>query len=253
LAQANGRAAPSDLQLAQEYQSNGGLVYMRSFFESAAVRASTNRCHHSHPPQFEAASKECAQLRGRLRSERSAIAVGRLGAYLPARAARAPQNALTPLQPECLLARLFAAPSVAARLSAVTGQALSLSDYPLELRLYGPGAGMAWHRDEQLFAVPQVELVLTLWNSSDSATEWQDAAGRLRSQRTESNSVLALRALGPHHRVLPVARGERAIVKVVFSATRERTPAFLANLLGTYEAHGSERAGSVAALHEESS
>jgi len=88
------------------------------------------------PAQFEAASRECIQMRDQLRRERSDIAFGRLGAYLP---------------PQCLLAQLFACPSVSARLSAVTGQALTLSDYPLELRHYGPGSGMAWHKDEQLF------------------------------------------------------------------------------------------------------
>jgi len=123
---------------------------------------------------------------------------------------------------------------VAARLSAVTGEALSLSDYPLELRSYPSGASMAWHRDEPLFVVPQVELVLTVWNSSDSTTEWQDAGGRMHSQWTEPNSVLALRAAGCPHRVLPVKRGERGIVKVVFSTTRERTEAYAKNMSETY-------------------
>ena len=159
-------------------------------------------------------------MRNTMRREKSSIAENRLGCYL---------------SPASLLHSLFAAPSVAARLSAITGEALSLSDYPLELRSYPSGASMAWHRDEPLFAVPQVELVLTLWNSSDSTTEWQDAGGRMHSQWTEPNSLLALRAAGCCHRVLPVRRGERAIVKVVFSTTRERTAAYAKNISETYE------------------
>jgi hypothetical protein len=54
---------------------------------------------------------------------------------------------------------------------------------------------------------PQLE------NTSDSVTEWVDASGTLREQWTEPNSVLALRAVGALHQVLPVKRGERSIVK----------------------------------------
>ena len=93
---------------------------------------------------------------------------------------------------------------------------------------------MAWHRDETLFAIPQLELVLTLRNSSDSSTEWIDAAGQLCSTRTEANSLLAVLAGGALHRVTPVRRGERDIVKVVFAVGAERTAAYDENLARTY-------------------
>ena len=93
---------------------------------------------------------------------------------------------------------------------------------------------MAWHRDEALFAVPQLELVLTLRNSSDSCTEWVDGAGEIARVETEANSLLAVRANGALHRVTPVRRGERDIVKVVFAFTTERTAAFDENLARTY-------------------
>jgi hypothetical protein len=93
---------------------------------------------------------------------------------------------------------------------------------------------MAWHRDEALFSVPQLELVLTLSNSSDSATEWVDAAGGLQREWTEANSLIAVRAGAALHRVTAVKRGGRDIVKIVFTATHERTSAFEENLHNTY-------------------
>ena len=132
------------------------------------------------------------------------------------------------------MAAAFAAPSVAARLSAVVGTPCWLSDYPLEFRAYPLGAQMTWHRDEALYAVPQLELVLTLRNSSDSATEWVDAEGHLARVSTEANSLLVVRAGGALHRVTPVRRGERDIVKVVFAFDAQRTPAFAENLERTY-------------------
>lgn len=162
---------------------------------------------------------ECAQLRHSLRPERSSTAEHRLGCYVP---------------PGAATVSLFAAQSVAQRLSQLASTPLFLSEYPLEYRTYPPGAHMAWHRDEQLFQEPQVELVLTVSNSSDSVTEWQDAQGRLHSQWTEPNSLLLVRAGGAMHRVLPIKRGKRSIVKVVFTSTHTRVPAYEDNLLNTY-------------------
>jgi hypothetical protein len=96
---------------------------------------------------------------------------------------------------------------------------------------------MAWHRDEALFTPPQLELVLTLSNTSDSATEWVDASGQLQREWTEANSLIVVRAGAALHRVTAVRRGAREIVKIVFSATREekdRTAAFAENLHNTY-------------------
>jgi hypothetical protein len=46
--------------------------------------------------------------------------------------------------------------------------------------------------------------------------------------------LLAVRAGGALHRVTPVRRGERDIVKVVFAFGTERTAAFDENLARTY-------------------
>ena len=123
---------------------------------------------------------------------------------------------------------------MSSRLSSITGQRLFLSDFPLEYRAYPVGSHMSWHRDECLFSVPQVELVLTVTNSSDSATEWQDGRGLVHRQWTEPNSLLLVRANGALHRVLPVNRGDRTIIKCVFTSSTERLPSFEENLQNTY-------------------
>lgn len=167
---------------------------------------------------------ECALLRPRLRRERSSTAENRLGAYLPALGATR---------------RAFGGERALASLRAATGESgLALSDYPAEVRLYPVGGAMAWHRDEQLYEAPQVEGVLTVANSSDSETEWLDAAGRLHSLWTEPNSLLLVRAQGALHRVRGVGRGERAIVKVVLTteAGSPRLAAYESTLATTYDA-----------------
>ena len=87
---------------------------------------------------------------------------------------------------------------------------------PVEYRYYGVGGMMDWHRDTQLYDVPQYEMVYTVDNTSDSETQWIDESrGELRSLRTEPNSLVIVRAGGVLHRVTPVGRGGRSIIKFV--------------------------------------
>ena len=44
---------------------------------------------------------------------------------------------------------------------------LFASDFPPELRAYGPSSHMPWHKDEQLYTVPQWECIYTVDNTSD--------------------------------------------------------------------------------------
>ena len=69
---------------------------------------------------------------------------------------------------------------------------LYASDFPMELRNYPRGASMPWHRDEQMYASPQWELIYTITNDSDSKTEWVDDEGVLHSEWTEPNSLVAV-------------------------------------------------------------
>lgn len=78
----------------------------------------------------------------------------------------------------------------------------------------------------------QTEVVFTLDNDSDSRTEWVDPTGERHSVQTEPNSAIIVRAgqLGPPHRVTPSRRGERWILKLVYTSTNERSPDYAAHI-----------------------
>eukprot|EP00316_Scyphosphaera_apsteinii_P024911 CAMPEP_0119315856 /NCGR_PEP_ID=MMETSP1333-20130426/37424_1 /TAXON_ID=418940 /ORGANISM="Scyphosphaera apsteinii, Strain RCC1455" /LENGTH=141 /DNA_ID=CAMNT_0007321335 /DNA_START=456 /DNA_END=881 /DNA_ORIENTATION=- len=123
--------------------------------------------------------------------------------------------------------------SVAAQLSDLTGQyALKPSEYPVELRHYPARSGMPWHRDDVLYLPAQLEVILTLENTSDSLTEWRDANGQHEGIWTEPNSILLVRAgeHGPLHRVTTIRRGERTILKFVFTVSDCKTDSFAVHL-----------------------
>ena len=91
---------------------------------------------------------------------------------------------------------------------------------------------MDWHRDVALYTEPQFEIVCTIHNSSDSRTEWKDIkTGRRRAIRSEPNSVLIVQADSVVHRVTPITKGERSIVKFAYSTTNEKTLDYYDNLL----------------------
>lgn len=53
------------------------------------------------------------------------------------------------------------------------------------------------HVDDCLYTQPQYELVYTLDNTSDSRTEFRDAAGTVHSLWAEPNSLLIIRCAPP--------------------------------------------------------
>lgn len=61
-------------------------------------------------------------------------------------------------------------------------------------------------------------------------TQWRDDAGRLGEVATDANSLLAVLAEGWDHRVTPVKRGGRTIIKFAYTSCAARLPAFTANL-----------------------
>lgn len=147
---------------------------------------------------------EGRRLRAKAKREKDSIAEGRLGRCVDRRSAAH---------------KLLMSTAVSDRLSELLGEAYEPSDYPVELRHYPRGAQMEWHRDDQLFSPAQCEVVLTLENSSDSRTEWFDTLGRKEGVWTEPNSIIAVKAGqdGPSHRVTPIKRGDRTIMKLVFA------------------------------------
>ena len=67
-----------------------------------------------------------------------------------------------------------------------------------------------------MYSLPQLEVVLTVVNTGDSVTQWRNAKGEIEEQKTEPNSLLVLKAGAVEHRVTPIKRGERFIVKAVY-------------------------------------
>ena len=153
---------------------------------------------------FARIQEDCRRLRGRLKPERDAMAIGRVGCFLDRRSETH---------------RLLTSAAVEAEVSRRVGQPMAPSTYPIELRSYRVGAEMAWHQDDQLYAEPQCELVLCLDNDSDSRTEWVDAQGERFTEWTPPNAALLVRGgtTGASHRVTPLRRGARTILKMVWT------------------------------------
>jgi len=107
----------------------------------------------------------------------------------------------------------------------------------MELRAYQRSSHMPWHKDEQLYDLPQWECIYTVENSSDSVTQWRDECGRVHERATDANSLLAVLAEAWDHRVTPVRRGDRAIIKFAMTTSRVQLPAFKANLEREAYAH----------------
>ena len=188
-----------------------GVVTPTSAAATAFARDGALYSHNFlEPYDFDAVRREVRRLRGKMKKEKDSIAVNRHGCCLDGGS----------IAHECLTSE-----RTARRLNALLGDGpLRPGDYPIEARVYKRGGEMEWHRDDVLYAEPQVELVLTLENDSDSQTQWVDAAGTLHAEWTEPNCLLCVRAGagGALHRVTPAKRGERTILKAVYTTTLER-------------------------------
>jgi len=186
---------------------------------------------------FALIQAEVAHERRKCLAEENSIAEGRLGTYI------------TPTSPilETLVTQQTAA-RIAGKLARVQSNTtttsknnknndndggyvrLRVGDFPVEMRVYPSGSHMPWHADEALYVEPQVEVVYTVANTSDSLTEWREEDGTVVSERTAPNSLLAIVAEGWEHRVTPVRRGERTILKFVLTTTDTKLTTFEDNL-----------------------
>ncbi len=86
---------------------------------------------------------------------------------------------------------------------------------------------MEWHIDDILYDPPQVEVVLTLENSSDCCTLWkklaqyaqqqvQSTKSQIESVQTTPNSAIILKSGGVSHKVSALCHGKRSILKFAF-------------------------------------
>lgn len=102
----------------------------------------------------------------------------------------------------------------------ILGSSYQLSmDVPVELRAYEKtGAGMEWHVDDILYdPSPQLEVVITLENTSDCQTLWKLLPGNsIQAIETQVNSAVFLLAGGVPHCVTSLKRGRRTILKCAY-------------------------------------
>lgn len=116
------------------------------------------------------------------------------------------------------------------------GKMVLAPDIPIEIRVYEKtGAGMEWHIDDVLYQPEQIEVVLTLENTSDCLTMWkphdqhqlndvsddephnhQPKRYAIQSAQTTPNSALILKAGGVEHKVSSLTVGKRTILKMAF-------------------------------------
>jgi hypothetical protein len=90
-------------------------------------------------------------------------------------------------------------------------------EIPIEYRKYVIGSYMDWHKDTKMLPDQlQYECVITLTNNSDSYTLLEYNTG-IKKLITKPNSLLVVRANGINHKVTPLTKGTRTILKIVFS------------------------------------
>ena len=91
---------------------------------------------------------------------------------------------------------------------------------PIEFRIYEKGGKMNWHRDyvdKVVKNCPQIEIVFTLENTSDSKTLWiDDDTNKKHEIITEKNSIIITQGNGAYHMVTPVSTGYRSIIKIAY-------------------------------------
>ena len=92
---------------------------------------------------------------------------------------------------------------------------------PIEFRYYGINSSMNWHRDQiinkNIDNCPQIEVVYTLHNKSDSVTQWiNDKNGYINEIYSSPNSIMITQGGSSFHRVTPITNGNRSIIKIAY-------------------------------------
>jgi hypothetical protein len=94
------------------------------------------------------------------------------------------------------------------------------NNLPIEFRMYEKGGKMDWHRDyvdKVVRNCPQIEIVFTLENTSDSKTLWiDDDTNKKHEIITQNNSIIITQGNGAYHMVTPVSIGYRSIIKIAY-------------------------------------
>ncbi|QIG59850.1 hypothetical protein [Dishui Lake phycodnavirus 4] len=178
-----------------DHDESYGVVYIKNFFSDE---------------EYQTIKKECKILKQLTTDEKGSIAVGRQGCFVPL---------------ESVVTQLCRSKEKCYKLG--FSDDVMPADMPVEYREYPIGSFMDWHKDTQLYKIPQYEIVYTIDNTSDAKFQWYDY--RLQKRReiqTEPNSAVVIRANDVEHRVVGSTKGSRSILKFVFTKTFEKTPFF---------------------------
>ncbi len=155
------------------------------------------------PHTFDRLQEACKMLHPALKNE-NGFAIGRRHVQV---------------SPGTYIHDLFYGKNVMTRLGALIGtRCLRSSRQPIEYRLYTINSSMPWHRDVMISeSCPQIEVVYTVYNTSNSTTEWLDERkNQLKRVKSHPNSMLVTQGLGAFHQVTPLTIGERAIIKIAY-------------------------------------
>lgn len=91
---------------------------------------------------------------------------------------------------------------------------------PIDYRVYKIGHFMNWHRDSVISInknCPQIEVVYTIENKSDSQTEWIDDNTNIKNIIvSEPNTIMITQGGSVFHYVSPVTKGYRSIIKIAY-------------------------------------
>ena len=190
--------------LKNKYDKAGGILYKQSVLSQK---------------EFDVCRRELESLIGKGGSLRladettSSVARNRIGGRIP------PDSVIvdTLRNPEGSIFQLIN------EVEGADGNFVLSGEVPVEVRIYEKsGAGMEWHVDDVLFDPEQTEVVLTIENSSDCATIWEEGKddanpGKRVEVETAPNSAILIKAGGARHKVTPLKYGKRVILKFVYA------------------------------------
>lgn len=92
---------------------------------------------------------------------------------------------------------------------------------PVEYRMYPTGSsGMDWHSDQKMIEEKYYEAILTLSNNSDSVFQYRNLLGFQKTVSCPPGRLVLVRPNGPQHRVTPVTKGFREILKFIVVPSR---------------------------------
>lgn len=176
------------------------ILYKGSIFPPALFRRIQQECQQLHPflkPDFRNAAK--------VTTNRTHVLI---------------------TDPNSGIVKTFYGPAFLKRLGKMTGFSLAPSALlPIEYRHYGIGSSMKWHRDSIVTQEqnPQIEVVFTVHNNSDSTTEWieefkgeKGGKGKKHVVQSQPNTIMVTQGNSVYHQVTPITHGERTIIKIAY-------------------------------------